>query len=431
MTRELVFVHVGQCGNQIGWEFWESALREHAPDQERQRQIGQFSYDMNVLFRNFDIHSGHQLEIGSNVSSLKARAVLVDMEPGVVDAMRCSVIGSLFDDAYTITDASGSGNNWARGYAYYGSKHGERISESIQSQLEACDCCESVMLMNSVSGGTGSGLGSFILELMADEFPQVNRFGLSLFPSDTDDVVTSPYNSLLAGSYLTRFSTAIIPFDNAALAATRPDASSRKRDRFDFANQLISKFVLDITSPLRLGGASLVYPSHITKGLIISNTQKILVPSLAPLAPVSPDTRTHSRAFEQAFANILTPKHQLVSVDPRRGTTHARGIFSRGNYTMDDVLGHVSRYLPNKAGPVKQLIGIAPCTTDPYAVATLTNTSQVHEFLVKMLRRFKTPFSRRAHVHHYLEFIEKSDFVDAAEELLRVAKDYQLHTGIM
>ena len=30
MPRELITLQVGQCGNQIGWRFWDLALREHA-----------------------------------------------------------------------------------------------------------------------------------------------------------------------------------------------------------------------------------------------------------------------------------------------------------------------------------------------------------------------------------------------------------------
>lgn len=30
MPRELVTIHVGQCGNQIGMRFWELALKEHS-----------------------------------------------------------------------------------------------------------------------------------------------------------------------------------------------------------------------------------------------------------------------------------------------------------------------------------------------------------------------------------------------------------------
>ncbi len=43
--------------------------------------------------------------------------------------------------------------------------------------------------------GTGSGVGTKILELLQDQYPEVHRFTTAVFPSaDDDDVITSPYN---------------------------------------------------------------------------------------------------------------------------------------------------------------------------------------------------------------------------------------------
>lgn len=53
-------------------------------------------------------------------------------------------------------------------------------------------------MFHSLGGGTGSGLGTYILELLADEYPEVFRFTTSVYPSQEDDVIVSPYNSLLA-----------------------------------------------------------------------------------------------------------------------------------------------------------------------------------------------------------------------------------------
>ncbi len=46
------------------------------------------------------------------IRTLKARAVLVDMEEGVVNQVIKSPIGELFDDKQFVTDVSGAGNNW-------------------------------------------------------------------------------------------------------------------------------------------------------------------------------------------------------------------------------------------------------------------------------------------------------------------------------
>lgn len=77
-------------------------------------------------------------------------------------------------------------------------QYGENILEAIRHATELCDSLQSFFLMHSMGGGTGSGLGTYILHLLEDHFPNIHRFSTSVFPSEDDDVVTSPYNSVLA-----------------------------------------------------------------------------------------------------------------------------------------------------------------------------------------------------------------------------------------
>jgi tubulin epsilon len=50
-----------------------------------------------------------------------------------------------------------------------------------------------------------------------DQFPEVFRFTASVFPSEDDDVVTSPYNALLACSKLVEHADCVLPLENQAL----------------------------------------------------------------------------------------------------------------------------------------------------------------------------------------------------------------------
>ena len=48
----------------------------------------------------------------SKIKSLKARAVMIDMEEGVVSELLKGPMRDVFDSRQLITDVSGSGNNW-------------------------------------------------------------------------------------------------------------------------------------------------------------------------------------------------------------------------------------------------------------------------------------------------------------------------------
>ena len=68
------------------------------------------------------------------------------------------------------------------------------------------------MLLHSIAGGTGSGLGSFILERMNDRFPKKLIQTYSVFPDTTTGggVVVNPYNSLLTMRRLTQNADSVV-----------------------------------------------------------------------------------------------------------------------------------------------------------------------------------------------------------------------------
>ncbi|VDL86077.1 unnamed protein product [Schistocephalus solidus] len=148
-------------------------------------------------------------------------AVLVDMEEGVVQELLRSQLGSLFESNHLITDVSGSGNNWAVGHCLYGNKYSEKILEVLRTSVEACSSLQCFFVLHSMGGGTGSGIGSFISQLLADEYPNtghnIPKLVTAVFPSLDDDVITSPYNTVLALNHLTEFADCVLSVENGAL----------------------------------------------------------------------------------------------------------------------------------------------------------------------------------------------------------------------
>lgn len=199
MPRELVTIQVGQCGNQIGARFWELALREHAAYNAK----GVYDEPLSSFFRNVDTRyePPRPLPVGDGtggIRCLKARSVIVDMEEGVINEMLKGPLGEVLDNQLRLSDVSGAGNNWAHGHWGYGPQYRDALLDRVTSAVEECDSLQSFLLLHSLGGGTGSGLGTYILGLLEDEFPAAFRFTASVFPSEDDDVVTSPYNALLS-----------------------------------------------------------------------------------------------------------------------------------------------------------------------------------------------------------------------------------------
>jgi tubulin epsilon len=81
--------------------------------------------------------------------------------------------------------------------------------------------------------------------VLQDEFPEVLRFTVSLFPSEDDDVVTSPYNSMLSLAKLVEHADAVLPIENQALY----DMVAKVDKQIDMASRTGSKHAeCDLTS---------------------------------------------------------------------------------------------------------------------------------------------------------------------------------------
>jgi tubulin gamma len=96
------------------------------------------------------------------------------------------------------------------------------------------------MLMHSIAGGTGSGLGSFLLERLNDKFPKKLVQTYSVFPNAQEgDVVVQPYNALLTLKRLANHADSVVVLDNGALARINADRLHLQTPSFDQTNQLV------------------------------------------------------------------------------------------------------------------------------------------------------------------------------------------------
>jgi len=101
-----------------------------------------------------------------------ARAVCLDTEPKAIhDCIKRAKVEKnwRFDSKCIVYRHGGAGNNWALGYKMCNSEFLEASLDSIRYQLELCDQIPALVLVNSIGGGTGSGLGTKITEAVADE----------------------------------------------------------------------------------------------------------------------------------------------------------------------------------------------------------------------------------------------------------------------
>ena len=429
MTREVIVVQTGQCGNQIGTKFWDVALQAHA--KHRTSSSTCFDRGMNVLFRNVDYKSGYPLQVGSQVSCLKARVVLVDMESGVINPILRSPLGELYSQPQIITDVSGSGNNWATGYMEYGNVHGDDITNAIRIQLECCDCVDSVVFLQSLSGGTGSGLGSYIVGRVADEFSGVNRIVVPVFPSGTDDVVTAPYNSVLALNTLADDANVVLVVDNESLFkhynllnSQALQETNQRPNPFDAANTVVAEMIQELTTSLKFGGDSVFFPSH-TDSLTCGKEK-----FLAPVLYMGGDKTFQRQAisFEKAITSKYDEKLSLCRAWRDCPADHS-GLIYWGNISLAKVLQTAIKTSTSDITLFGHTKNERNGLSNPEGFLKLSRNASMFTVFHDIRRKFLKFYKRKAHLHHYLPHIEESQLEEASENLRILSDTYRYRCG--
>ena len=256
------------------------------------------------------------------------------MESGVINnKILNGELKDIFEARQCVRDDAGAGNNWARGHLEYGPLYQEEIREKVRQTVEKCDSLQGFFFLHSLGGGTGSGLGSYIIKDLADVYPTVFRFSTCVFPSEDDDVVTSPYNSMLALNVLIENADCVLPVDNQALydIVSRIDSqkkenvkdtivdmggTGKKARHYEKENAIVANVVNNLTCSMRFQGDLNVDLNEITMNLVPFPRMHFLLSSLSPLYTTL-DKRLQPRNIDETFKEAFEKSNQLIQqADP-------------------------------------------------------------------------------------------------------------------
>ncbi|XP_003786700.1 tubulin gamma-2 chain [Otolemur garnettii] len=271
MPREIITLQLGQCGNQIGFEFWKQLCAEHgiSPEGIVEEFATEGTDRKDVFFYQAD--DEHYIP----------RAVLLDLEPRVIHSILNSPYAKLYnpENIYLSEHGGGAGNNWASGFSQ-GEKIHEDIFDIIDREADGSDSLEGFVLCHSIAGGTGSGVGSYLLERLNDRYPKKLVQTYSVFPyqDEMSDVVVQPYNSLLTLKRLTQNVDCVVVLDNTALNRIATDRLHIQNPSFSQINQLLANFIPwgPASIQVALSRKSPYLPSaHRVSGLMMANHTSI------------------------------------------------------------------------------------------------------------------------------------------------------------
>uniref|UniRef100_A0A7S0MPH6 Tubulin gamma chain n=1 Tax=Cryptomonas curvata TaxID=233186 RepID=A0A7S0MPH6_9CRYP len=308
MPREIITLQVGQCGNQIGYEFWKQLCAEHGITQD------------GLIRDDIDVDAGDRKDVffyQADDEHYIPRAILLDLEDRVINGIKTGDYKKLYNPENFIVDTQGggAGNNWASGYSQ-GKDHIEDVMDMIDREADGSDSLEGFVLCHSIAGGTGSGMGSYMLEALNDRYSKKLVQTYSVFPNDGEsnsDVVVQPYNSILTLKRLTLEADCVVVLDNNALNRIATERLRIPKPDFHVVNGLVSTVMAASTATLR-------YPSYMNNdlvGLIASLIPTprchFLMTGYTPLAYDLAERSVRKTTVLDVMRRLLQNKNMMVS----------------------------------------------------------------------------------------------------------------------
>ncbi len=161
--REIITIHVGQAGVQLGNACWELFCLEHniQPDgfKPSKETVSEGEEALSTFFSET-----------SDSNRFAARSIFVDLEPEAIDHLRTGTYGELFPVDQIISGKEGTANNFGRGHGTVGKQHIDWCMDRIRKVVDQCQDLQGFLVFGSLGGGTGSGLGSLLLENLSTEY---------------------------------------------------------------------------------------------------------------------------------------------------------------------------------------------------------------------------------------------------------------------
>ncbi|KAK2576968.1 hypothetical protein KPH14_011932 [Odynerus spinipes] len=422
--REIVHIQAGQCGNNVGTKFWEVISDEHGltPD-------GFFQGESELQLQRINVYF-----VEGNGERYVPRAILVDLDPGSLSATISGQYGRLFNPDNFVAGKAGAGNNWATGYYTEGAELADVALDLVRKEAESCDLLQGIQIIHSLGGGTGGGMGSFLLQKLKEEYADRIMKSYAILPAPKmSDVVVEPYNAILSLQRLIDSTDETFCMDNEALHYICTETLKLASPTYGDLNYLISNCMSGITTCFRFPGQLNADLRKLLVNMVPYPRLHFFVPGYVPLTSrrVAP---YRVLSVPELTRQMFDGKTMFARCDPRMGRFLTIAAIFRGRMStrhvdqqMLNILNKNSSYfiewIPNN-------IKTAICDIAPRGLSmsatTVMNTTAIHECFKSMLHLFNGMFQKKAYLHWYTnEGMDLSEFSDAQKGVNDIVSEYQ------
>ncbi|EPQ59925.1 hypothetical protein GLOTRDRAFT_103101 [Gloeophyllum trabeum ATCC 11539] len=432
--REVISVHVGQAGVQIGNACWELYTLEHNLTPEGRFTEGAPRKAGDSGLSTFFSETGS----GKHVP----RSLYVDLEPGVIEDVKSGPYRSLFHPESMITGKEDAANNYARGHYTVGKELIDPVMDRVRRLADNCSGLQGFFVFHSFGGGTGSGFGALLLERLSADYGKKSKLEFCVYPApQLSSSVVEPYNSVLTTHTTLEHSDCSFMVDNEAIYDICKTRLGVSQPSFTNLNRLIAQVVSSITASLRFEGSLNVDLNEFQTNLVPFPRIHFPLATYAPL--LSAEKATHEQnSVAEMTTSCFEQGNQMVKCDPKDGKYMACCLLYRGDVATKEVTAAVATIKTRRTiqfvdwCPTGFKLGICnePAAYVPGGdlakttrnVCMLSNTTAIAAAWSRLDHKFDLMYSKRAFVHWYVgEGMEEGEFSEAREDLATLEKDYE------
>ena len=177
------------------------------------------------------------------------RAVYVDLEPTVCDEARTGTYRQLYHPEQIISGKEDAAST-------IGKEIVDLVLDRVRKLADNCTGLQGFLCFHATGGGTGSGLGSLLLERLSVIYGRKSKLSFAITPApQVSNAVVEPYNSVLSTHALLEHTDVTFCMDNDALYDVCRRNLDIERPTYTNLNRLVAQVCSSLTASLRFDGA--------------------------------------------------------------------------------------------------------------------------------------------------------------------------------